>query len=258
MILDIIVESTRKRVINDKSKISEKDMMEKAYKIRRKSKFKEALSKEGINLICEIKKASPSKGVIAENFPYKKIAKEYEEGGASAISILTEPEFFKGSDEYLKEIRELTNLPLLRKDFIVDEYQIYQAKVLGADAILLICSILTKEEMKKFLSLAKELELDALVEAHNEEEVRMAIECDGEIIGVNNRDLKTFEVDINNSIKLRKISPKDKIFVAESGIKTYDDIKTLKVEGVNGVLIGETLMRAEDKVKEIKKLRGSL
>jgi len=197
--------------------------------------------------ICEVKKASPSKGIIAEDFPYIKIAKEYEAAGASAISVLTEPDFFKGSNTYLKEIAEEAGIPVLRKDFIIDRYQIYEAANLGASAVLLIVSLLDAEKLRDFLKTAKSLKLSALVETHNAEEIRTALEAGAEIIGVNNRDLKTFRVDINNCVRLRPLVPANKIFVAESGIKDAADIKTLAAAGVDAVLIGEALMKAPDK-----------
>lgn len=219
--------------------------------------FKEALSREGINFICEVKKASPSKGVIAEDFPYIDIAKEYEEAGAAAISVLTEPDYFLGRDTYLKEIAETVRIPVLRKDFVVDTYQIYEAKILGASAVLLICTLLDDDTLKAYIDIARGLGLSALVEAHDEEEVLRAVNAGADIIGVNNRDLKTFSVDINNSVRLRALVPSNIIFVSESGIKTADDIKKLRDNGTNAVLIGETLMRAEDKRQVLKELAGN-
>lgn len=220
--------------------------------------FERKLSGEGIHFICEVKKASPSKGMIAEQFPYLTIAKEYEAAGASAISVLTEPEYFLGKDEYLKEIAEMVQIPVLRKDFIIDAYQIYEAKLLGASAILLICTLLTDSELKEFLELADGLGLSALVEAHDEEEVQRAVKAGARIIGVNNRDLKTFTVDINNSVRLRSHVPKETLFVSESGIKTAEDIERLRENGTNAVLIGETLMRSRDKGKMLRALAGCL
>ena len=217
--------------------------------------FEKALSKKDMSFICEIKHASPSKGIIVKEFPYLDIAREYESAKADAISVLTEPDFFLGSDSYLDEISNAVNTPLLRKDFIIDEYMIYEAKLLGANAILLIAAILEKETLAKYLSIAHELGLSVLVEAHTEKEVEKSLLSGANIIGVNNRNLKTFEVDLQISEKLRKIVPKDKLFVAESGIKTHDDIKILKDIGVDAVLIGETLMRASDKKRELDKLR---
>lgn len=219
--------------------------------------FKEALSREGINFICEVKKASPSKGVIAEDFPYIDIAKEYEEAGAAAISVLTEPDYFLGRDTYLKEIAETVRIPVLRKDFVVDTYQIYEAKILGASAVLLICTLLDDDTLKAYIDIARGLGLSALVEAHDEEEVLRAVNAGADIIGVNNRDLKTFNVNISNSVSLRALVPSNITFVSESGIKTVDDIKKLRDNGTNAVLIGETLMRTKDKSKALKELAGN-
>lgn len=218
--------------------------------------FERALKTEDIAFICEVKKASPSKGIIDETFPYLEIAKEYEDAGAAAISVLTEPKWFLGSDEYLENIRKAVKLPILRKDFTVDPYQIYEAKVIGADAILLICAILDTEKIKSYLKIADELGLSALVEAHTEDEVKTALAAGARIIGINNRDLKTFEVDIRTSIKLRRLVPEDILFISESGIKTSEDIARLRENKVNGVLIGETFMKSRDKKKQLAELRG--
>ena len=216
-------------------------------------RFYRALQKEGMSYICEVKKASPSKGLIAKEFPYVKIAKEYE---LAAVSCLTEPYYFKGSDDYLREIAETISIPVLRKDFIVNSYMIYQAKLLGAAAILLICAILDDEQLVEYLKLADLLGLDALVEAHDAEEVERALKAGAQIIGVNNRDLKTFEVDVRNSIRLRELAPKDVLFVSESGIKTSEDIRKLYENEVDAVLIGETLMRSDDKKKALETLNA--
>ena len=205
-----------------------------------------------------MKKASPSKGIIAEDFPYLDIAKEYENIGASAISVLTEPHFFKGDNKYLEEISRNVDIPVLRKDFIIDEYQIYESKLIGADAILLICSILTKSQLKEYLNIAKELNLDVLVETHDEKEVKIAVEIGANIIGVNNRNLKDFTVNIENSISLRKLVPKDILYVSESGISTREDIKKLEENNINAVLIGETLMRSSNKKMMLDKLKGKI
>ena len=260
MILDEIAQKTRERVEENKKKISLEQMREAALlkENTQETPFEEALRKPGIQFICEVKKASPSKGVIAEDFPYLEIAKEYQEAGAAAISILTEPYYFMGSDTYLKEIAQAVHIPILRKDFTVDEYMIYEAKVLGADAILLICSILEEEQIKKFQDIANSLGLSVLVEAHDREEVEMAIRCQARIIGVNNRNLKDFSVNISNSTELRKRIPKDIIFVSESGMKTRQDILTLEENGTDAVLIGEALMMQKDKKKALEELRGSV
>lgn len=239
-----------------------KEQAEKLAKAERKDQgafrfpFKESLAKEGIRFICEVKKASPSKGVIAEEFPYLTIAEEYERAGAAAISVLTEPHYFLGSDTYLKEIAAQRNIPVLRKDFTIDAYQIYEAKLLGASAVLLICALLEDAQLKEFLETAHALGLSALVEAHDETEVKRAVAAGAQIIGVNNRNLKDFSVDIKNSVHLRKSVPKDVVFVAESGIKTAEDIALLKENGVDAVLIGETLMRAADKRVMLETLGG--
>jgi len=218
--------------------------------------FEKALRAEGISFICECKKASPSKGIIAEDFPYMKIAEEYERAGAAAISVLTEPKWFLGKDEYLAEISQRVKIPCLRKDFTVDEYMIYEAKVLGASAVLLICSILDEKTTAEYIRLCDSLGLSALVEAHNGEEIKRAVSAGARIIGVNNRNLADFSVDVENSGRLREQVPKNVLFVAESGIKTADDIEKLRRAGVDGVLIGETLMRAQDKKKMLDSLRG--
>lgn len=218
--------------------------------------FRKALSGDEISFICEVKRASPSKGLIAPDFPYLDIARDYERAGASAISCLTEPFWFKGRDEYLAEISNAVTIPVLRKDFTVDEYMIYQAKTLGASAVLLICSILSKEQLSEYLGIAHSLGLSALVEAHDEDEVRTALSVGAGIIGVNNRDLRTFTVDINNSARLRKLVPPEVLFISESGIKTAADIEALRSNGTNAVLIGETLMRSPDKKAALDELRG--
>ena len=202
-----------------------------------------------MSFICEVKKASPSKGLIAPDFPYVDIAKDYEAAGASAISVLTEPEYFLGSNEYLKEIRRHVSVPLLRKDFTVDPYQIFEAKVIGASAVLLICALLDTETLRTGIHLCDSLGMSALVEAHDEEEIKSALRAGARIIGVNNRNLKTFSVDFSNSIRLRSLVPDDVLFIAESGVKSADDIRLLHEAGVDGVLIGETLMRSADKKK---------
>lgn len=268
MILDKITKATRIRVEKAKlthplkeliDRIESCDYMEgkKSYTRRQPFAFETELRKnEDISYICEVKKASPSKGVIAEDFPYLDIAREYEEAGAQAISVLTEPEYFKGQDLYLAEISRAVSIPVLRKDFTIDQYQIYEAKAIGADAILLICSLLDMGTLKSFLELSDELGLSALVEAHNEWEIDSAIQAGARIIGVNNRNLHTFGVDINNSINLRNLVPKEVIYVAESGISSNHDVMALKAANVNAVLIGETLMISKDKKEQLMKLRG--
>lgn len=218
--------------------------------------FERALRTDDIAFICECKKASPSKGLIAEDFPYLEIAKAYEAAGANAISVLTEPKWFLGSEIYLKEITEAVSTPCLRKDFTVDEYMIYEAKLLGASAVLLICAILSEEQIKHYLSICEALGLSALVEAHDADEVQMAIRSGARIIGVNNRNLKDFSVDTENSKRLREMIPSDVIFVSESGITGPEDVQTLREIGVDAVLVGETLMRAKDKTEMLRRLRG--
>lgn len=258
MILDEIAEKTRIRVAGAKQKVSPEEMKQKAMacEIDREFPFEKELRKKGISFICEVKKASPSKGIIAEKFDYRSIAESYEEAGAGAISVLTEPEYFKGSIEYLKEIAEGVKIPLLRKDFTVDEYMIYEAKAAGASIVLLICAILDEETLKRYIEIADSLGLSALVEAHDEEEIRMALRAKARIIGVNNRNLKDFTVDIHNGIRLREMVPQDVLFVAESGIRTREDIEKLEKAHVNGVLIGETFMRAENKKAMLAELKG--
>ena len=217
--------------------------------------FEKALRKNDIAFICECKKASPSKGVIAESFDYLQIAKDYEKAGADCISVLTEPKWFLGSDEYLKEIANTINIPCIRKDFTVDEYMIYEAKLLGAKAILLICAILNQSQIKHYIDICDELGISALVEAHDEAEIKMAVKAGARIIGVNNRNLKDFSVDTANSKRLRQMIPGDIIFVSESGISSNEDIKELRDAKVDAVLIGETLMKADDKTAKLKELR---
>ncbi len=270
MILDTIAQATRVRVDKAKSKLplpKLKEMLYEEHKLRNINgrevfafeqalkKSKEFDNKAEMAFICEVKKASPSKGVITEEFEYLSIAKEYESAGASAISVLTEPDFFRGSDTYLSEISKTVTIPVLRKDFTIDEYQIYEAKLIGADAVLLICSLLDEDMIKEYLKLCGELGLSALVEAHDETEVRSALRAGARIIGVNNRNLKTFEVDLSNSIRLSELIPEDVIYVAESGIRTNQDIRALAKAGVDAVLIGETLMRSSDKKQQLDALR---
>lgn len=257
-ILDTIAEYAKKRVEANIEKMPLEVIKKQAFSMDCETgfPFEKALAKEGIQFICECKKASPSKGIIAEEFPYLEIAKSYEAAGAACISVLTEPKWFLGSDEYLKEITQNVTIPCIRKDFTVDEYMIYEAKLLGASAILLICALLSEEQIRSYIQICDQLGLSALVEAHDEKEVEMAAKAGARIIGVNNRNLKDFTVDIHNSGRLRKLVPDDILFVAESGITSYEDIKVLQDEKVSGVLIGETLMRAADKKKMLNALRG--
>lgn len=258
MILEEIAARTVQRVADEKAAVPLSEMKKRAETMDANTgfPFRKALSGDEISFICEVKRASPSKGLIAPDFPYLDIARDYERAGASAISCLTEPFWFKGRDEYLAEISNAVTIPVLRKDFTVDEYMIYQAKTLGASAVLLICAILSKEQLSEYLGIAHSLGLSALVEAHDEDEVRTALSVGAGIIGVNNRDLRTFTVDINNSARLRKLVPPEVLFVSESGIKTAADIEALRSNGTNAVLIGETLMRSPDKKAALDELRG--
>ncbi len=218
--------------------------------------FEKALGKSDISFICECKKASPSKKVISPDFPYLQIAKDYEIAGADCISVLTEPKWFLGSNEYLKQIASTVKIPCLRKDFTVDEYMIYEAKILGASAVLLICSILESEQITNYIQICDDLGISALVEAHDEGEVETALKSGARIIGVNNRNLKDFSVDTENSRKLRKLVPNDILFVSESGVTSEQDVQKLREIGADAVLIGETLMRATDKKQKLNELRG--
>lgn len=256
-ILNQLADYAVERVAEAKKKVSLEEVKAAALALPKGTfAFEKALKTDDIAFICECKKASPSKGLIAPDFPYLQIAKEYEAAGANCISVLTEPKWFLGSDQYLKEITDTVSIPCIRKDFTVDEYMIYEAKLLGASAVLLICSILTEEQIKAYIAICDELGLSALVEAHDETEIQMALNCGARIIGVNNRNLKDFSVDTGNSRKLREMVPEDVIFVSESGVKDAEDIKILREIGANAVLIGETLMRAEDKTAKLAELKA--
>ena len=258
MILDKIVEATKIRVAQEKQMESPEAVKAAALALPSDTgfPFEAALRQQDFNFICEVKKASPSKGIIAEHFPYLDIAKEYEVAGAAAISVLTEPDFFKGDKKYLQEIASTVKIPVLRKDFIIDEYQIYQAKVWGASAILLICACLDVPTLTKFRELADSLGLSSLVEAHDENEVQMAIDCGARIIGVNNRNLKDFTVDVQNSVRLRNLVQDDVIFVSESGLETPEDIQVLRDNNIGVALMGETFMRSPNKVEKLAYLYG--
>lgn len=257
MILDEIAAKTRERIAAEKKTLPPIELRRMAESMERNTgfPFEAALRRPGLSFICEVKKASPSKGIIAEHFPYLEIAKEYEAAGASAISVLTEPFYFKGSDQYVREITKAVGLPVIRKDFTVDSYMIDQAKVMGASAVLLICAILDDGELAEHLAHARELGLSALVEAHDAAEVERALRTGAHIIGVNNRDLRTFQVDVDNSVRLRSLVPLSVAFVSESGIRGPEDTKKLYENGTDAVLIGETLMRSADKKAELDKLR---
>ena len=258
MILDKIIEATKIRVAQEKQVETPEDVKAAALALPSDTgfPFEAALRQQDFNFICEVKKASPSKGIIAEHFPYLDIAKEYEVAGAAAISVLTEPDFFKGDKKYLQEIASTVKIPVLRKDFIIDEYQIYQAKVWGASAILLICACLDVPTLTKFRELADSLGLSSLVEAHDEAEVQMAIDCGARIIGVNNRNLKDFTVDVQNSVRLRNLVQDDVIFVSESGLETPEDIQVLRDNNIGVALMGETFMRSPNKVEKLAYLYG--
>lgn len=258
-ILDKLADHARERVAEAKNKISLEEIKHQAlYLPKGTFAFENALKKPDISFICECKRASPSKGLIAPVFPYLQIAEEYETAGADCISVLTEPKWFLGSDEYLLEIVGSVSIPCLRKDFTVDEYMIYEAKILGASAVLLICSILDEIQIREYIGLCDELGLSALVEAHDETEVSTAIKSGARIIGVNNRNLKDFSVDTDNSRRLRELIPQDVLFVSESGVSSAEDIAKLHEIGADAVLIGETLMRANDKKAKLSELRGAV
>ena len=256
--LDEIVAKTKQRLVEVKQNKSLDQLIGEVSKLEIKEDFpfKEALKDPEIAIIAEVKKASPSKGLIARDFDYIKIAREYEEAGASAISVLTEPYFFKGSNDFLREISENVSIPILRKDFTIDEYMIYEAKLLGASAVLLIVSILDDAQLKEYLDLSHDLGLSAIVETHDANEIKTALDAGAEIIGVNNRNLADFTVDIENSIRLRSLVGDDVVFISESGIKTKEDVTRLKENNVDAVLIGETLMRSEDKKSMIFELKN--
>lgn len=256
-ILDEIATFAKLRVSFAQMTISAEDIKARALELPRGNfDFETALKSGDIAFICECKKASPSKGLIASDFPYLQIAKEYERAGANAISVLTEPKWFLGSDDYLAEVASAVSIPCLRKDFTVDDYMIYEAKLLGASAVLLICSILSKQQIADYIELCDALGMSALVEAHDDEEVRVALEAGARIIGVNNRNLKDFTVDTENSKRLRELVPTDVLFVAESGIKTAEDVAAMRNVGADAVLVGESLMTAEDKAAKLLELRG--
>lgn len=256
-ILDRLVDHARERVEEAKRRQSLAEIRQRASDMPKGNfAFEEALKKPDIAFICECKKASPSKGLIAPEFPYLSIAREYEAAGADAVSVLTEPKWFLGSDKYLKDIAEAVSIPCLRKDFTVDEYMIYEAKLLGASAVLLICSILSEEQIKKYIGICDRLGLSALVEAHDGEEVEMALRAGARMIGVNNRNLKDFSVDTENSRRLRQMIPPEILFVSESGVGCAEDVSSLRGIGTDAVLIGETLMRAENKKAKLRELKG--
>lgn len=254
MILDRIVKIKKMRL--KELNLNVKLLRENAEKLEAKSSFIDALQKSGLSIIGEVKKASPSKGLIKENFDPLELAIEYE-NCVDIVSVLTEENFFLGSTEYLKKITNKVGIPALRKDFIIDEAQIYESKILGASAILLIVAILDKKILKKFIEIAIKINMDVLVEVHTKEELDVALSVGAKIIGINNRDLNTFEVDLNTTLELAKLIPKDKVIISESGIKTEDDIKKLKKANIDGVLIGEVFMRCDDIGKLARKFKDT-
>lgn len=265
MILDTLVEATKRRIASQKAVLPFQELRRRVEKslsaggskdASQPFRFEKAFAADGIHLICEVKRASPSKGLIAPDFPYVQIAKDYEAAGADCLSVLTETDYFLGSDDYFREIRAQVALPMLRKDFTIDPYMLWQAKAMGADCVLLICAVLSKHEIREYLEICDSLGLSALVETHDEKEVEMAVCAGARMLGVNNRNLKTFEVDLTTSARLRRLVPENILFVAESGIRTAQDIEVLREAHVNGVLIGETLMRSPDKKAALDALRA--
>ncbi|MDO5308063.1 MAG: indole-3-glycerol phosphate synthase TrpC [Planctomycetia bacterium] len=257
-ILDVLADKAHERVAKAKEVLSLDELRTQAqsYVNRRGDfAFERALQGQGLSFICECKKASPSKGIIVEDFPYLQIAQEYEKAGADCVSVLTEPVYFLGANNYLREIATTIATPCIRKDFIVDEYMIYEAKILDASAVLLICAILTDEQLRAYFDLAESLGLSVLVEAHDEAEIASALSCGARLIGVNNRNLKDFSVNVSNALNLRRLVGDHALFVAESGIKTAEEVGVLRRAGVDAVLIGETLMRASDKGKMLRQFR---
>ena len=256
-ILDKLADLSRERAKREQETVSAEELREQAKALGKGNgeAFLSALKKPGISFICEIKKASPSKGLISPDFPYLKIAAAYEQAGADCISCLTEPEYFLGSDDIFREVREKVNLPMLRKDFTVCEYQLDQARVMGANAALLIVSLMDERTLTAYLEHCEELGIAALVETHDEEEIRTAVSAGAKIIGVNNRNLKDFSVDFGNAARLRDRIPPECIYVAESGVRTPEDVQRLRQIGADAALIGETLMRAEDPAETLKSLR---
>lgn len=258
-ILEQLARHAQERTEQAKSKTSLEEIKRQALNLPKGDfAFENALKGKDIAFICECKKASPSKGLIAPYFPYLEIAKEYQEGGADCLSVLTEPKWFLGSSQYLKDIAANVSLPCLRKDFTVDPYMIYEAKLLGAAAVLLIVSILNQEELKHYINICDELGLSALVEAHDRFELEQALKAGARIVGVNNRNLKDFSVDTDNSRRLRELVPKEVLFVSESGVSGAEDVKRLRDIGADAVLIGESLMRAPDKKAKLVELRGKI
>ena len=255
-ILDKLADLSRERAKKEQEKIPETELREQAKALGKGNgeAFLSALKKPEISFICEIKKASPSKGLISPDFPYLKIAEDYERAGADCISCLTEPEYFQGSDRIFREVRAKVNLPMLRKDFTVSAYQLDQARVMGANAALLIVSLLDEKTLEVYLERCEDLGIAALVETHDEEEIRRAVSAGAKIIGVNNRNLKDFSVDFENAARRRDRIPAECVYVAESGVKTPEDVRRLRLIGADATLIGETLMKAEDPAEKLREL----
>lgn len=257
-ILEELAAAARERVARQKREVPADQMAARAAAAPAPPSFYDAIAAPGMSFICECKKASPSKGLIEPDFRPVEIARDYEAAGAAAVSVLTEPTRFLGSDEYLRDVAAAVSIPVLRKDFVVDGYMVDQAKALGASAVLLICSLLDAEALSRYLARCKQAGIDALVEAHDAGEVDRAVACGARIIGVNNRNLADFTIDFGNSIRLRGRVPHDVLFVTESGIRTADDVALLQSHDVDAVLIGETLMRAPDKRAMLDELRGGM
>ena len=257
-ILDVIAKYARERVKLSKQRISLDEIKYHALNHKGSFEFETALKRDGLSFICECKKASPSKGLISPDFPYLNIARDYELAGADAISVLTESKYFLGSDDYLREIADIVKIPVLRKDFVIDEYMIYEAKTLGASAVLLICSLLDTDTIRHYISICDNLGMSALVEAHNENEIKQALKSGARIIGVNNRNLHDFSVDTHNSARLRELVPDNIIFISESGVNSPQDVKAIHDFGADGVLIGEVLMRSDDKRAKLRELKSLL
>ncbi len=255
-ILDRLAAHARERVEISKAKYPYQALQAQAMSSPKGDfRFEKALRRDGVSFICECKKASPSKGIIADDYPYLDIAEAYARAGADCISVLTEPKWFLGSIDHLREIASAVKIPILRKDFTVDPYMIFEAKVCGASAVLLICSILERAALAEYLAVCDELGLSALVEAHDEKEIETALSVNARIIGVNNRNLKDFSMDFSNSAKLRSLVPEDVVFVSESGVKSHEDVARLAAIGADAVLVGETLMRSPDKTSMLRELR---
>lgn len=256
-ILQTIAAHARTRVAADRAKISLEELKALCQEAGpgQGEQFVSALNRPGLSFLCEIKKASPSKGLISPDFPYLDIARAYEAAGADGVSCLTEPKWFLGSDDIFRQVRRTISLPMLRKDFTVDEYQIYQARLMGANAVLLIVSLLDGETLKGYLDLCRSLGLAALVEIHDGQEVDAALNAGAEIIGVNNRNLKDFSVDFSNAARLRDRIPPGVLYVAESGLTGPEDAAALKRLGADAALVGEALMRAPDKGAMLASLR---